>query len=57
MAALALAGLTQEEWRTKHYSVSAQHLNEVFKGDRVASAELNAAIDGLIAKYLPDIAA
>ena len=51
-AALKLAGLTVEEWRTEHYKVSWQHLNEVFKGERVASAELNAAIDGMIEKYL-----
>lgn len=52
-AALKLAGLTVEEWRTRHYRVSAQHLNEVWKGERVASAELNAAIDAVIDKYLP----
>lgn len=52
-AALKLAGLTVEEWRTSIYSVSAQHLNEVWKGERKASAELNAAIDAVINKYLP----
>jgi hypothetical protein len=51
-AALKLAGLTVEEWRTQHYRVSAQHLNEVWKGERQASAELNAAIDAVIQKYL-----
>jgi hypothetical protein len=51
-AALKLAGLTMEEWRTKHYEVSAQHLNEVFKGNREPSADLNSAIDDTIAKYL-----
>lgn len=60
-AALKLAGLTVEEWRTKHYAVSAQHLNEVWKGEenggRKASAELDAAIDAVITKYLPDVAA
>jgi hypothetical protein len=56
-AALKLAGLTMEEWRTKHYAVSAQHLNEVFKGERAASAELNGAIDKVIQKYRPEMAA
>lgn len=51
-AALRLAGLTLEEWRTNHYRVSAQHLNEVFKGERTASAELNGAIDSFIARHL-----
>jgi hypothetical protein len=55
-AALKLAGLTVETWRTTIYSVSAQHLNEVWKGERVAGAELNAAIDAVIAKYLPTAA-
>jgi len=52
-AALKLAGLTMEEWRTEVYKVSGQHLNEVFKGERVASAALNDAIDSLIETYLP----
>jgi hypothetical protein len=56
-AALDLAGLTQEAWRTQYYSVSAQHLNEVLNGERTASAGLDAAIDEVIAKYLPDQAA
>lgn len=57
-AALKLAGITAEQWRRDHYQVSAQHLNEVWKNDldpnegRIASAELNAAIDGLIEKWL-----
>jgi hypothetical protein len=51
-AALKLAGLTVEQWRTDYYSVSAQHLNEVWKGERKSSAELDAAIDAVIAKYL-----
>lgn len=51
-AALALAGMTQEQWRTEHYRVSAQHLNEVLNGDREPSAELNAAIESLIHRYL-----
>lgn len=59
-AALKLAGLTVEDWRTNVYRVSAQHLSEVWKYDidprmgRKPSAELNAAIDRVIAKYLPD---
>lgn len=56
-AALRLGGLSIEQWRTKHYRVSWQHLNEVFNGRRVASAELNAAIDEVIRKYLGDAAA
>lgn len=51
-AALRLAGLTVEQWRTAHYEVSAQHLSLVFSGERDASAELNAAIDTTIEKYL-----
>lgn len=54
-AALDLSGLTQAQWRSTHYEVSAQHLNEVLNGDREGGAELNAAIDTLIAKYLPDL--
>lgn len=56
-AALDLSGLTQAQWRSAHYAVSAQHLNEVLNGDREGGAELNAAIDALITKYLPDVAA
>ncbi len=56
-AALDLAGLTQAEWRDTHHAVSAQHLNEVLNGDREGGADLNAAIDGLIAKYLPQAVA
>jgi hypothetical protein len=52
-AALALSGMTQEQWRTEHYRVTVHHLLEVLKGERDGSAELNAAIDALIAKYLP----
>jgi hypothetical protein len=51
-AALRLAGLTVEQWRTEHYPVSGQHLSLVFAGERDASAELNAAIDATIEKYL-----
>jgi len=52
-AALALAGLTSTHFRTEIHVVSSQHLNEVLNGDRDGGPELNAAIDGLIAKYLP----
>jgi hypothetical protein len=45
--------MTQEQWRTEHYRVTVHHLLEVLKGERDGSAELNAAIDALIAKYLP----
>lgn len=51
-AALKLAGLTVEEWRTKHYRVSWTHLDAVFSGARDGSKELNDAIDAVIAKYL-----
>ena len=57
-AALKLAGMTVEEWRATVYRVSAQHLGEVWKNDldaeagRMPSAELNAAIDSTIEKYL-----
>jgi hypothetical protein len=56
-AALRLAGLTLEEWRTEHYQVSWTHINAVFSGEREASAELNAAIDATIEKYLGPVAA
>jgi hypothetical protein len=51
-AALDLAGITNEAWRRDHHQVSAQHLNEVLNGPREGSAELNAAIDDLIDRYL-----
>ena len=51
-AALALAGLTNQAWRTSYGGgVSGHHLNEVLNGDREGGAKLNAAIDRLIAKY------
>lgn len=53
-AAIDLAGLTVTEWRTSHFPVSAQHLNEVLNGDRDGGPELNAAIDALITKYLSE---
>ncbi len=56
-AALALAGVTLIDWRTNHYQVSYQHLNEVLAGEREGSAALNAAIDALIQNYLPTMAA
>lgn len=52
-AALDLAGMTSERWRTEHYVVSHQHLNEVLNGDREGGPELNAAIDSFIKRYLP----
>lgn len=51
-AALKLAGLTIEQWRTEHYKVSSQHLSRVWKDENEASAELLAAIDAVIDKYL-----
>lgn len=56
-AALSLAGITNEQWRTEHYEVSWTHLNLVLSGEREASAELNAAIDATIEKYLGPVAA
>lgn len=56
-AALALAGMTLKYWRTEVHPVSEHHVNEVLNGERPGSAELNAAIDDLIAKHLPDVAA
>jgi hypothetical protein len=56
-ASLALAGMTLKYWRTEVYPVSEQHINQVLNGERVASAELNAAIDAVIEKYLPADAA
>jgi len=50
-AALALAALTQQEWAGMH-DVSREHLRFVLIGERAASAELNAAIDATIEKYL-----
>lgn len=52
-AALKLAGMTMDYWRTSVYPVSWMHLNAVFNGERKASAELDGAIDALIDKYLP----
>lgn len=52
-AALQLARIPVVRWRTKIHPVSWTHLNEVLDGTREGSAELNAAIDATIAKYLP----
>ncbi len=56
-AALKLGGLTSEQWRAEHYQVSWTHLDAVLAGERDGSAELNAAIDAVITKYLPADAA
>jgi len=55
-AAVKLSGLTVLEWCEAH-DVSRQHLGLVLSGERDASAELNAAIDATINKYLPASAA
>ena len=55
-AALKLAGLTVERWRTDVYPVSWTHLNAVFEGERDGSAALNGAIDDMIATHLPHLA-
>jgi hypothetical protein len=51
LAALGLAGLTLNQWCELH-GVSRTHLYFVFEGDRVPSADLDAAIDATIEKYL-----
>jgi hypothetical protein len=56
-AALDLAGITREDWRTKVFPIGNTHLNEVLNGERPGGAELNAAIDALIARYLPTLVA
>ena len=50
-AALKLAALSYDEWADMH-GVTRQHLRLVLSGEREASAELNAAIDATIEKYL-----
>jgi hypothetical protein len=55
-AALRLAGLTVGQWCELH-KVSRTHLYFVFEGDRVPGAELDAAIDATIGKYLGPVAA
>lgn len=56
-AALQLAGMTQREWLDAHHDVSVEHLYKVLIGERTGAPEFEAAIDGFIAKYLPDVAA
>lgn len=56
-AALALAGLTNIQWRREHYDVSQWHLDLVLSGEREGGPELNAAINELINKYFGDAAA
>lgn len=55
-AALALARSTKKRWRMQQ-GVSGTHLDQVLNGDnddRRGSVELNAAIDAVIAQWLPD---
>jgi hypothetical protein len=52
LAALKLAHLTVDQWRELHDGVSKTHLYEVLDGERTAGAELDAAIDATIEKYL-----
>jgi hypothetical protein len=56
-AALQLAGMTQREWLAANHAVGVDHLYRVLMGERTGAPELEAAIDGFIAKYLPDVAA
>lgn len=51
-AALRLGGLTQKEWSTAHYDVDQSYLHRVLTGEVPGGAELNAAIDATIEKYL-----
>jgi hypothetical protein len=55
-AALELAGLTIGQWCELH-EVSRTHLYLVFEGERVPGADLDAAIDSTISKYLGPVAA
>lgn len=55
-SALVLAGLTQLEWAEMH-DVSREHLRFVLIGERKPGAELDAAIDETITKYLDGAAA
>lgn len=50
-AALQLAGITLRDWCAER-GVTAQHVNYVLNGDRTPGAELNAAIDATIDKWL-----
>lgn len=50
-AAIRLADMTQQGWADLH-NISKEHLRLVFSGERKPSAELNAAIDATIEKYL-----
>jgi hypothetical protein len=52
-AALELAGMTIEQWRVDVHRVSRGHLHRVLSGEENGGAELDAAIDATIAKYLP----
>lgn len=56
-AALSLAGMTLQEWCDLHGDVSRQHVRFVLTGERDAGAELSAAIDATIEKYLGSAAA
>jgi predicted metal-dependent peptidase len=50
-AAVRLSGMSIAEWCALH-EITYQHVNRVLSGERDASAELNAAIDATIEKYL-----
>lgn len=50
-AAVKLSGLSQTAWAEMH-DVSREHLRYVLLGERQAGAELDAAIDATISKYL-----
>jgi hypothetical protein len=55
-AALELAGMTIQQWCASVHPISRGHLHRVLSGEENASAELDAAIDATIAKYLPSSA-
>lgn len=50
-AAIRLSSMSMADWCERH-GVTYQHVNRVLSGERDASAELNAAIDATIDKYL-----
>lgn len=53
-AALDLAGMTTKQWIAEHYDVDQSYLHRVLTGEVPGGAELNAAIDATITKYLPE---
>jgi hypothetical protein len=55
-AALALAGMSQADFREKHLKgISTMHMNEVLRGNRdgEGSQWINERVDAFVARYLP----